>query len=171
MSQPYVGEIRMFAGNFPPQGWELCDGALLPISGYDALFNLIGTTYGGDGQTTFALPNLCGRVPIHQGQSAGTSNRVIGENGGAEVVTLTTQQIPAHRHDLHASLVPATTGTPDGAAWAATSAPSYATGTPSAPMAGTALASAGGSQPHENRVPSLAVTFIIATVGVFPSQF
>jgi microcystin-dependent protein len=169
MSTPYVGEVRLFAGNFAPVGWELCDGRQLPISQYDTLFQLIGTTYGGDGVNTFQLPDLCGRVPIHQGSNGGSAH-VMGETGGVEQVTLTQQQIPVHRHDVHASLVPATTGTPDGNAWAATSAPSYATGTPSAPMSTAALASAGGSQPHENRVPSLAVTFIIATVGVFPSQ-
>ncbi|MDM7855482.1 phage tail protein [Cellulomonas alba] len=170
MSTPYIGEIRMFAGTFAPVGWAFCDGSLIPISQNDTLYALLGTTYGGDGLSTFALPDLRGRVPIHQGQGPGLSARTIGERAGTESVTLTTTQLPSHTHAVVAALVPATTGSPAGATWAATSAPSYTTGSTTNTMSPAALAPAGGSQPHENRVPSLGVSFIIATEGIFPSQ-
>src|SRR6266849_818385 len=118
MSQPYVGEIRMFAGNFAPAGWMFCEGQLLPISEYDSLFNLIGTTYGGDGQSTFALPDLRGRLPIHQG-----GGFTLAENGGVEQVTLSTGQIPAHRHPYLATTNPASTDSPQGNVLAALNAP------------------------------------------------
>jgi len=170
VSTPYLGEIRMFAGTFAPVGWAFCDGSLVDIAQNDALFTLIGTTYGGDGVNTFALPDLRGRVPIHQGQGPGLSPRTIGERAGTESVTLTTTQLPGHTHAVLAALVPATTGSPAGATWAATSAPSYATGPTTTTMSAAALAPAGGGQPHENRVPSLGVNFIIAIYGIFPSQ-
>jgi len=171
MSQPYVGEIRMFAGSFAPVGWAFCDGRTMPISENDTLFTLIGTTYGGDGQETFGLPDLRGRVPVHQGTGIGLSTRVIGEQGGVEQVTLTTQQIPPHAHQPVAAVAAATTGTPTNNVWAASAGPAFVTGQPfTAPMPTDVVTPAGGSQPHENRSPALAVSFIIALYGVFPSQ-
>ena len=140
MAQPYVGEIRLFAGTFAPAGWMLCDGQLLPISENETLFNLIGTTYGGDGQTTFAVPNLCGRTPIHMGQGAGLSNRVIGENGGTETVTVTTQQIPTHTHFAQAQLAAANHQGPGGNVWATSTLNLYGTAAgPNATMNGKNL--------------------------------
>lgn len=171
MAQPYVGEIRIFAGNFPPVGWMFCEGQLLPISENDVLFQLIGTTYGGDGQTTFALPDLRGRVPIHQGQGPGlSSSRIIGETGGAEEVTLTAQQIPQHRHALVAG-GPGVADRPDGRVLATppevrpyvedTSVPSS--------LAPQSVGSSGGSQPHSNMQPYLCLDFIISLFGIYPS--
>lgn len=165
MSQPYVGEIRIFAGNFAPQGWMFCDGQLLPISEFDTLFNLIGTTYGGDGQSTFALPDLRGRVPIHQGNGF-----TLAENGGAEQITLTVQQIPAHSHIVTAAGSGTATKSPAGATLADGLAPIYERVTGSEATMGTQLGTAGGSQPHENRQPYLGINFIISLFGVFPSQ-
>lgn len=169
MSQAFVGEIRLFAGNFAPAGWELCTGSLLPIAQYDTLFNLIGTTYGGDGQSTFALPDLRGRVPLHQGSGAGAT-RIIGETGGTETVTLSVAQLPAHSHALRASSAAATGGTPGGAVLAATSIASYGPGTPNIPMSAAAFPAEAGSQPHENMAPYLALNYIIALFGIYPSQ-
>jgi microcystin-dependent protein len=168
MSTPYVGEIRLFAGNFAPAGWQLCDGQLLPISENETLFNLIGTTYGGDGQQTFALPDLRGRVPLHQGTHAGLTYQM-GQAAGTETVTLLPQQLPVHTHGLMASSAAASGSTPAGALLAATSVASYDIGTASTAMAGTAIAPAGGAQPHENMAPTLAVNYIISLFGVFPS--
>ena len=158
----------MFGGNFAPAGWMLCQGQLLPISENDALFNLIGTTYGGDGQSTFALPNLSSRVPVHQGNSF-----VIGQAGGAEEVTLTTNQIPIHTHA--ATCVAGTnTGnaaTPGGNIWASQSATGvYANQPPTKQMNAGAVSAVGGSQPHDNMLPYLAINFIISLFGIFPSQ-
>ena len=169
MSNPYVGEIRLFAGNFAPAGWELCTGQLLPIAQFDTLFVLIGTTYGGDGQNTFALPDLRGRVPLHQGTGSGAS-RVIGEAGGTERVTLSVAQLPPHSHAVRASSAAATGGTPGGAVLAATSIASYGSGTPNIPMSAAAFPAEAGSQPHENMAPYLALNYIIALYGIFPSQ-
>jgi microcystin-dependent protein len=176
MGSPYVGEIRMFGGNFPPNGWMTCDGQLLPISEYDTLFNLIGTTYGGDGQSTFALPNLTARVPLHMG-SNGTSTYTIGESGGVSQVTLTTNQIPVHTHPAIGDGNQGTTGNPTNAFPAAT-APLFNYTVPNAPAneapifrnfnAGM-LPSQGGSQPHENLQPFLAITYIISLFGIYPS--
>ncbi len=167
MAQPYVGELRLFAGNFAPAGWMFCDGQLLPISENETLFNLIGTTYGGDGQTTFALPDLRGRVPVHQG-----SGVVLAETGGAEQVTLTASQMPAHNHALRASTAVGTGSAPGGALLAATgTANSYGSGAPTQGMAPGALAPQGGSQPHDNMGPYLAVSYIISLFGIFPSPF
>jgi microcystin-dependent protein len=166
MAQPYVGEIRMFAGNFAPAGWMFCDGSVLPISEYETLFNLIGTTYGGDGQATFALPDLRGRVPIHMGNSF-----VLAQNGGVEAVTLTTNQIPAHTHGFQASTGTGNVNSPVGAVAASSNAISiYKATTPAIPMAAQAIGSAGGSQPHNNFQPYLCVDFIISLFGIFPSQ-
>ena len=165
MGQPYVGEIRMFGGNFAPAGWMFCAGQLLPISEYETLFNLIGTTYGGDGQSTFALPNLSGRIPIHFGNGF-----ILAETGGVESVTLTTQQIPAHSHPLLANSQAATETTPStNAVPASPSALIYNNLTPYTTMSPATISAVGGSQPHENRPPFLTVSFIISLFGVFPS--
>lgn len=170
MSQPFIGEIRIFAGNFAPAGWNFCNGSLLPISQFDALFALIGTTYGGDGQQTFQLPNLQGRVPVHQGQGPGLSNRVMGEAGGTESVTLTANQIPAHSHALRAGSALSSGAAGAGGVLAATAVNIYGTGQPNVPMAAQAITSQGGSQPHNNMAPYLGISYIIALFGVFPSQ-
>jgi len=165
MSTPYVGEIRMFAGNFAPAGWAFCEGQLLPISEYDTLFTLIGTTYGGDGEETFALPNLSGRIPIHQGNGF-----IIGESGGAETVTLNVNQIPPHTHPVAASTNVATVTDPGGNVSAQTGTfDGYQTTGGGAAMAATAISSVGGSQPHTNFQPYLCINFIISLYGIFPS--
>jgi len=166
MAQPYVGEIRMFAGNFAPAGWQLCEGQLLPISENETLFNLIGTTYGGDGMTTFALPDLRGRVPVHQG-----NGYVLSQTGGSEIVTLAVPQMPAHSHPLIASTNLATSNRPDGRVPAQSRAvPLYTEGSPSVTLPAAAAGSVGGSQPHENLQPYLCLNFIISLYGIFPSQ-
>jgi microcystin-dependent protein len=169
MGQPYVGEIRMFGGNFAPLGWEFCAGQLLSTSEYELLFNLIGTTYGGDGQSTFALPDLRGRVPIHQGQSPGLSTYVIGQNGGVERVTLTTQQIPNHRHTLIASSGAGSSSAPGGNVPATAVGNLYSPTLSTVNLAPSAVGAAGGSQPHENIQPFLCVSFIISLFGIYPS--
>lgn len=165
MAQPYVGEIRIFAGNFAPAGWSFCDGSLLPISENETLFQLIGTTYGGDGESTFALPDLRGRFPIHQG-----NNYVMAETGGVESVTLTSQQIPSHSHPMLAST---STGTQSGATGnvlaSGSSISIYRVGAPSSALAPQTIASTGGSQPHDNMQPFVCVTYIISLFGIFPS--
>lgn len=167
---PYIGEIRMFGGNFAPAGWEFCDGRLLAISENDTLFTLIGTTYGGDGQETFALPNLSGRGPIHMGRGPGLSTRMIGELGGVDDVTLTTQQA-GHGHVLLGSTDPATSPNPAGAVvGTGSSVQVFAASTNNAAMPASALSTVGGSQPHENRQPYLAIRYIISLFGIFPSQ-
>jgi microcystin-dependent protein len=166
MAQPYVGEIRMFAGNFAPAGWMFCEGQLLPISEYETLFNLIGTTYGGDGQSTFALPDLRGRVPIHFGNGF-----TLAETGGVETVTLTVSQIPAHSHPLLASSSPGTSNTPVGNLTAeSASINTYIQDVTNSNMSPSAVSSVGGSQPHNNFQPYLCVDFIISLFGIFPSQ-
>jgi microcystin-dependent protein len=175
MATPFIGEIRMFGGNFAPAGWAFCDGSVIPISEYEALFNLIGTTYGGDGQSTFALPDLRGRVPVHMGQGPGLSPYVIGQMAGVEAVTLGTSQVPAHTHVLTASSVGATAGTPinnvTAAAAAGTTTKMYADASASPTnMASAAVSHVGDGFPHENRMPYLAVSFIISLFGIFPSQ-
>jgi len=169
MSNPFVGEIRMFGGNFAPLGWAFCDGTLLSISEYEVLFNLIGTTYGGDGQNTFALPDLRGRVPIHQGSNQG-STYVIGQLGGAESVTLTPNQLPAHSHQALVSSSAATSNTPVGNVWANWTGAQYSDLGADTTMNPAAIGPVGGNQPHDNMVPFLAVNFIISLFGVFPSQ-
>lgn len=167
MAQPYVGEIRMFAGNFAPAGWMFCEGQLLPISENETLFQLIGTTYGGDGQSTFALPNLQGRIPIHQG-----NNYILAETGGAEEVTLTTNQIPAHSHQLLASLNNASSNNPQGQVPGKATVfgvSPYGTDAPSTNLSPTAVGPVGGSQPHTNFQPYLCVDYIISLFGIFPS--
>jgi microcystin-dependent protein len=170
MSQPFVGEIRMFGGNFAPAGWALCQGQTLPISEFDTLFQLIGTTYGGDGQATFALPDLQGRFPMHQG--SGLSNRILGELGGTETLTLSLSQLPLHTHPAMCSSGGGNSGTPVRNFWStdpAGNTAAYTTASDSQ-MAGNAIGNAGASQPHENMKPFLVVNFIISLFGVFPSQ-
>lgn len=168
MGQPYVGEIRMFAGNFPPNGWMFCEGALLPISENETLFNLIGTTYGGDGQETFALPNLASRLPIHVGNGF-----VQGEMGGTESVTLTVNQIPTHSHVPMANSANGNSANPANCIWGNfTDATIYATAAvnPGGLMNAAAAGISGGSQPHDNMMPYLCVNFIISLFGIFPHQ-
>lgn len=173
MAQPYVGEIRLFAGNFAPNGWMFCEGQTLPISENEVLFQLIGTRYGGDGQETFNLPNLASRVPIHMGNGPDNINYQMGEMTGTESVTLSTSQIPAHTHPLLATNDPGTTTAPSDNVLAAGSVISthpYGSDAPQTALASSALSPAGGSQPHENCQPFLCINFIISLFGVFPSQ-
>jgi microcystin-dependent protein len=169
MGQPYVGEIRMFAGNFAPAGWMFCEGQTLPISENEVLFNLIGTTYGGDGQETFMLPNLSGRVPIHQGTGSFGTTYQVGEMAGVEEVTLTVQQIPSHSHPLLGSANTATGPTPANQVYAAADIYSAPASSP-VNMSPQAIIPAGGSQPHTNFQPYLVVSHIISLFGVYPSQ-
>ncbi|MCX6982625.1 MAG: tail fiber protein [Verrucomicrobia bacterium] len=165
MGQPYVGEIRMFGGNFAPAGWAFCDGSLLAISENDVLFSLIGTTYGGDGQNTFALPDLRGRLPVHQG-----AGFVLAQSGGVEAVTLTVNQIPAHTHPLVGAAAPGDQVSPAGNVLAHSfSVTPYVNDVPTGAMNPGTVASAGGNQPHENMQPFLCVSFIISLFGIFPS--
>lgn len=163
---PYVGEIRMFAGNFAPVGWAFCNGSLLPISENETLFQIIGTTYGGDGQTTFALPDLRSRAPVHVGTSW-----VLGQSGGVENVTLTANQIPAHGHPAAAYSLPGDASDPAGRVPARNAAgtPHY-DGAIDTMLAAGALQGAGGSQPHTNMQPYVGINFIISLFGVFPAQ-
>lgn len=175
MSQPYIGEIRMFGFGRTPNGWQACDGSLLPISENDALFALIGTTYGGNGVTTFAVPDLRGRLPVHQGQGPGLSNYVIGQSAGTETVTLMSTQMPAHTHALQATTAAATSTTPGaallpGAVSGDTFYVNTITGNNVAAMSAQMLGSGGGSQPHENCMPTLTVQYCIALFGIFPTQ-
>jgi microcystin-dependent protein len=172
MSAPFLGEIRLFAGNFAPRGFAFCAGQLLPISGNEALFSLLGTTYGGDGVQTFALPDLRGRAPLHQGQGPGLSNYIIGQPFGTENVTLTTQQLPAHTHQAMATNNSGTQSAPGGGVWATDS--SGATAEYDAPtgvaMAGQAIGATGGNVPHPNLQPFLTISYIIALAGIFPAR-
>ena len=177
MSQPFVGEIRMFAfGNRgAPNGWQICDGSLLSIAEYEVLFTLIGTIYGGDGQSTFAVPDLRGRLPIHQGQGPGLSNYVIGQVSGTETVTLVSTQMPAHTHSMIATTAASTALTPGTGLLPGTVSGDifYATdltGATAAPMAAQSTTIAGGSQPHDNTMPTLTVQYCIAWAGIYPSQ-
>lgn len=166
MAQPYVGEIRMFAGNFAPVGWMFCEGQLLPISEYETLFQLIGTTYGGDGESTFALPDLRGRLPIHQGNGF-----IMAETGGVEEVWLTANQIPSHTHQLLGSTSSAN-GTPSGQVLAQpTTIDLYQVNVaPDGMLNSASIVATGASQPHTNFQPYLCVSFIISLFGIFPSQ-
>jgi len=166
MAQPYVGEIRMFAGNFAPAQWMFCEGQLLPISENETLFQLIGTTYGGDGENTFGLPDLRGRLPIHQGNGF-----VLAEQGGAEEITLTIAQLPSHTHQQTASLAPATDPNPANNMLATTTQMEiYYADNPDSNMSAQAISPVGGNQPHTNLQPYLCVDFIISLYGIFPSQ-
>jgi len=169
MAQPFVGEIRMFAGNFAPAGWMFCDGQLLPISENETLFQLIGTTYGGDGEETFALPNLQSRVPLHHGNGPDGQSYQMGETLGVESVTLTINQIPTHSHVLVGSASAATATTPSGNVLATSGQIEYAIEQDAdASMNAGAIAPTGGSQPHENCQPFLCINYIISLFGLFP---
>lgn len=166
MSEPYVGEIRMFAGNFAPVGWAFCDGQLLSIAENEVLFQLIGTTYGGDGQVTYALPDMRGRVPVHAGQG-----HIIGEAAGSETATLTSNQIPSHTHGMQASQnFVSASSPPTAATGATTTANFYGDGPAALTMNPSAISPTGGSLPHNNMAPYLGVNYIISLFGVFPSQ-
>ena len=166
MAQPYVGEIRIFAGNFAPAGWMFCEGQILPISENETLFNLIGTTYGGDGQSTFALPDLRGRLPIHQGDGF-----ILAETGGAEAITLGIPHIPAHSHPLLATTAPGVAASPSGGLPAESGSSNvYRPGPASVTMNAQSVAPVGGSQPHTNFQPYLCVDFIISLFGLYPTQ-
>lgn len=164
MAQPYVGEIRIFAGNFAPAGWMFCEGQLLPISENETLFQLIGTTYGGDGESTFALPDMRGRIPIHQGNGF-----ILAETGGAEEITLTVNQIAAHSHPLLASADASTQRVPTNMVLGRGAADAYAVTFTAGNLALSSVGSVGGSQPHTNFQPYLCVDFIISLFGIFPS--
>jgi microcystin-dependent protein len=179
LAQPYVGEIRWVGFNFAPQGWARCDGQLMAIADNDALFSLIGTTYGGDGVTTFALPDARGRLPLHQGQGPGLTNHVLGELGGAETVTLTQNQMPAHAHTVYGSNAIATSVKPEnnfpaylseqnGSAFDPTTVRAYRRPPGTTPMAADMIGLAGGNQPHENLPPFNNLTCIISLLGIFP---
>lgn len=172
MSQPFIGEIRMFGGSFAPAGWAFCDGQTMPISENDALFVLIGTTYGGDGQETFQLPNLQSRVPIHAGTNPGSGTTYqLGEMAGVESVTLTTQQIPSHNHPQGCKSGDGNSASPANAVPANNStALAYGAVPPQGNMNNNACSITGGSQPHENIQPYLAVNFIMSLFGIFPHQ-
>jgi microcystin-dependent protein len=168
MSTPYVGEVRLVGFNFAPIDWSLCNGQLIPISQNETLYNLIGTTYGGDGQSTFGLPNLQSRIPIHSG-SNGANTYVIGQTGGVETVTLNINQYPSHTHSLMASTNSTGSSTPtsnvvNGGLTA------YTADTPATPMLAAMVGNSGGNQPHNNLQPYLAMNWIIALYGVYPSQ-
>jgi microcystin-dependent protein len=179
MGQPFVGEIRLFGGNFAPAGWQFCDGSILSIAENDVLFALIGTTYGGDGQATFAVPDFRGRVPVHQGQGTGLSNYVIGQTGGVETVTVSGAQLPVHTHPVAAVSQGGTLAAPAATAVLSDMGPQGSStvfaykpydGTAQIALAGASVAQSGGNQPHENSQPYLTCSFIISLFGIFPSQ-
>jgi len=169
MSDPFLGEVRMFGGSFAPVGWLECNGQLVNIADNDTLFSLLGTTYGGDGQTTFGLPDLRGRAPIHAGSGPGLTPRSLGQMVGSESVTLIGLQLPGHTHAAMASTT-ATSTSPTGAVWATSGTNIYSTAAPNTSMSPSAVGQSGGNQPHDNMAPYLAVIFIIATEGVYPSR-
>jgi microcystin-dependent protein len=175
MSNPFLGEIRIFAGNFAPTGWALCNGQLMSISQNTALFSLLGTTYGGDGKSNFALPNLQGCIPMQPGQGPGLSSHVPGESGGSPTVTLIQSQMPAHSHTAKCDSGAGSLASPANGVWAASGAgrtppPYYSNATPTAQMSPNVLSSTGGSQPHNNMAPYLGLTFIIALQGIYPPR-
>ena len=173
MSEPFIAEIRMFASNFAPRNWAFCNGQLLPIAQNTALFSLVGTTYGGDGRTNFGLPDLQGRAPIHVGQAPGLTSRRLGETGGASTQTLTVQQMPSHSHMLKSSPDPADTLDPGGNLLAESSPlkdQQFNTAGLTASMHSESIGPMGGNQPHNNLPPYLAVNFIIALTGYYPSR-
>lgn len=167
---PLLGSVILFAGNFAPEGWAKCEGQILEIAQHNALFSLLGTTYGGDGETTFALPDLRGRAPVGAGQGPGLSHHQLGQKGGAETVTLTAAQMPSHRHTLFGQMEPGGTSMPAGRTMAQTLGDRTYGLSANVPMADDAVAHAGGGQAHENRTPHLPMTYLIALVGVFPSR-
>jgi microcystin-dependent protein len=172
MSEPFLGEVRMFAGNFAPKDWALCNGQILPINQFTALFSLLGTSYGGNGTTNFALPNLQNSVPMHKGQGPGLTDRVIGEIGGSATVALIATEMGPHSHAPFVTTGAGTLVPPTNAYWATSSSrdKQFANTAPTATMAPAAQDPTGGSQPHNNQFPFLVVTYIIATAGIFPQR-
>lgn len=175
MTDPFLAEIRIFCGNFAPTGWATCDGQLLPISQNTALFSLLGTTYGGDGKSTFGLPNLQGSAPLQPGQGPGLSVRDLGETGGAQTVTLVQSEMPAHTHPVTALAASGASTAPTNATWAEArygrvSDRIYSTSASDTQMSGSSTATVGGGQPHNNMQPYLGLTFIIALQGIFPAR-
>jgi microcystin-dependent protein len=168
MSEPFIGQITLFAGDFAPRGWAFCNGQLLPIAQNTALFSILGTTYGGNGQTTFALPDLRGRVPVHPGQGPGLTDRQLGQNGGDEQVALQVDEIPAHAHRVNASTNARNSTSPQERVLA-TGANIY-NSSPNTRMSGNMLRTTGGNQGHRNMQPWLGVNYIIALEGIFPSR-
>jgi microcystin-dependent protein len=170
MADPFVGEIRLFAGSFAPRGWALCDGQLLSIPQYDALFSLFGTIYGGDGRTTFGLPSLRGRVPLHMGNGPGLTPRPIGQKSGEENVTLNVNQMPEHRHDWNASDGTANSANPKDLVFAEAQSQVYADDFSAAALKSDAATSYGGGQQHTNVMPFQCINFIVSLTGVYPSR-
>jgi len=173
MAQPYIGEIRLFGGTFAPVGWAFCNGALQSISQNPAMYQLLGTTYGGDGVNTFGLPDLQGRIPLHQGQGGGLQNYVLGQKGGAETVTLTVGQLPSHSHTALGSATGGAASTPANNTWGnnAIANKSFGPGTSAnASMNAGSIGMTGGNQPHDNLLPFVVLSFIIALQGIFPQQ-
>jgi microcystin-dependent protein len=170
MSDQYLGEIRMFSGNYAPEGWAFCNGQTLQINQNEALYSLLGTTYGGDGKSTFALPDLQGRIPLHMGTNpASGTNYLLAQKAGTETVTLAEAQLPAHTHTVNAQMVAGTTTDPTNNFWATSTVKQYATGSPNGVMSSAAVTSVGGNQSHDNVMPFFAVTFIIALQGNYPT--
>jgi microcystin-dependent protein len=171
MSEPFLGEIKMFAGTFAPRGWAKCDGQLLAVSQYDALFSLFGTFYGGDGRTTFGLPDLRGRLPIHMGTGPGLSPRNIGSKGGAEAATLNSNQLPQHSHGpMRASADPGTEAQPEGRVLARSSQDIYVEEDPDETLSSKSVQTVGGGQSHDNMHPFQAINYIVALFGIYPSR-
>lgn len=172
MPDTFIGEIRIFAGNFAPRGWALCDGQLLPVSQHTALFSILGTTYGGDGRSTFALPDLQGRAPMHPGRGPGLTARRLGESGGTSTVTLDESQIPGHGHAIRANPNPGDLQGPSEKRVLARTQPGFAwqSGAPDVDLASAAVSETGGGQPHGNLQPYLAMNFIVALQGEFPQR-
>ncbi|WP_127589105.1 phage tail protein [Paenibacillus koleovorans] len=170
MSDQYLGEIRLFSGNYAPQGWAMCNGQILSISENEALYTLIGATYGGDGRTTFGLPDLRGRIPLHTGTNTSTGTVYsIGQKGGVETVILTTAQLPAHTHQVSSNSLDGTSVSPTNGYFAGSSVNQYSTLSPNAMMNAAAISSVGGNQSHNNMMPFNTLTYIIALQGIFPS--
>ncbi|MFC1933410.1 phage tail protein [Chloroflexota bacterium] len=167
---PFIGEIRMFAGNFPPRNWAFCDGQLIAVSQNDALFSLLGTIYGGDGRTTFGLPDLRGRIPIHTGQGPGLSSRPLGAKSGTESVTVMEQALPSHSHNQQGTSSDATSTDPENKLAAKAQSITYSNFTSAVDMHAGSLSNSGGSQSHANIQPFLCIHFIIALFGIYPSR-
>ena len=170
MSEPFVGEVRMFAGNFAPRGWAFCDGQLLAVSQNDALFSLLGTIYGGDGRTTFGLPDLRGRIPIHAGSGPGLSPRRLGAKAGSENETLTVNQLPSHTHTWKATTAIAQNRSPGSNALASPTGDLYAAVANQTSLRSAAISNVGGSRSHSNLMPYLCINYIIALFGIYPSR-